>query len=439
MFPLGGSTLGRFLESHAWWMGSLAALSFLIYTLLSIRRSLDRRFYRVAALWGFGGLSIFALLWVRAGGGGLAGPSLAAYGGVLSTALWVLNYRRAREEGEGYQARWILTGLLTGPLVWSAWYFPARWGGGSLVEEAIAVASLSTIPLGVAIARMPLRPFEMEATPRWGPMGWFACLLGAVLGVIGPSVPVSLMLVFLGLLLLESRENARLDRAKASMASSVAHDLRTPLTGVKLHVQMMRETPRMSLERREWHLEVIEGEVDRMTRRVTGALSRPSVERGPRTDPSIPSDLGDLVKRSLRGMELPSRKGRSRLKADFCEGALPFAGDPDAVISAVEEVVANALKFSGGKLVLVETLRKPGLVGVRVTDRGLGIASEERERVFEPFNRSSRPEVLAVEGTGLGLSLVKDTMDSHGGHLEIVSDLSQGTRLTLWFPRKAKG
>jgi hypothetical protein len=97
------------------------------------------------------------------------------------------------------------------------------------------------------------------------------------------------MLVFLGLLLLESRETLAGSR-EGQHGSSVAMICGHP-DGGQLHVQMMRETPRMSLERREWHLEVIEGEVDRMT---VGSRE-PSATRaweGSRTDPSIPSDLG---------------------------------------------------------------------------------------------------------------------------------------------------
>jgi signal transduction histidine kinase len=114
-------------------------------------------------------------------------------------------------------------------------------------------------------------------------------------------------------------------------------------------------------------------------------------------------------------------------------GALPrVEGDPDALRSALQNIVGNAVKYSSsGGTVDVKTHAHDGIVQIRVADRGLGIDAADLPHIFKPFYRGRRAVDAQVRGTGVGLSVVKHIVDAHHATIAVDSRVGEGTTVTL--------
>jgi signal transduction histidine kinase len=120
----------------------------------------------------------------------------------------------------------------------------------------------------------------------------------------------------------------------------------------------------------------------------------------------------------------------------------PVAGDADALRSAVQNVVGNAVKYSqsGGVVDVTTELLRPELlpggaiVRLRVVDRGIGIDAADLPHVFEPFYRGRRAVDAQVRGTGVGLSVVRHVIQTHGGDVHVESRAGEGTTFTIVLP-----
>jgi signal transduction histidine kinase len=108
--------------------------------------------------------------------------------------------------------------------------------------------------------------------------------------------------------------------------------------------------------------------------------------------------------------------------------------DADKFCQALGNVVANACKYSpAGEPIAIRLVRNDAEIGVRVEDRGEGMDEETQRRIFEHFYRAE--SAAGTAGTGLGMSIVKEIMDIHGGRIEIESAPGRGTAVSLWLPR----
>ena len=110
-------------------------------------------------------------------------------------------------------------------------------------------------------------------------------------------------------------------------------------------------------------------------------------------------------------------------------------GDADAIIEAVENIISNAIRFSSDqKEITITTYFQNGFAYVEITDKGIGISQTDFKNIFNPFFRSEDAKLKKIEGTGLGLPIVKHIMDEHKGKIEIKSKLGFGSTFVLCFP-----
>jgi signal transduction histidine kinase len=142
-----------------------------------------------------------------------------------------------------------------------------------------------------------------------------------------------------------------------------------------------------------------------------------------------------LIELTLNGLMVEGDGRQVRVQMEHGRDAIMV--DTEKTMQALTNVLTNAFKYSpnGGEIVLTTLFDQSngyGEVGIRVSDRGLGMSPEQVSRVFERFYRSdpSGP----IRGTGLGMSLVKEIVELQDGHVQIQSELGVGTAVTLWFP-----
>jgi signal transduction histidine kinase len=239
-------------------------------------------------------------------------------------------------------------------------------------------------------------------------------------------------------LLVHSAENERLEelnRIKSDFVSSVSHELKTPLTSIKMMAEMLLEHPAMAHTKIRRYAGVIEGESERLTRLINNILEFSKIERGVKEYAPAATDLNRAVRRVLEILSYPLAMESFTVTTALARNPGAIRADADALCGALMNLLSNAMKYSAGRReIAVSTFRRGPWAGVAVRDHGIGIAPGEREAIFDPFFRSKLPNIAAIGGVGLGLTLVKHCMDAHGGTVAARSAPGGGTAVTLLFP-----
>jgi two-component system phosphate regulon sensor histidine kinase PhoR len=230
------------------------------------------------------------------------------------------------------------------------------------------------------------------------------------------------------------RRLEELNRMKSDFVSYVSHELRTPLTSIKMFTEILRSRRlRLGRTAREY-VGVIEGESERLSRMVTTILDSARIEQGVKEYRLARGDLREHVRCALDAMAFQLKQHGFALRVVQPRRPLMVMADRDAVVQAIVNLVANAIKYSGAKKVLtVKLARRDGAATCSVRDLGRGIPTDAIPHLFERFYRA--PEVRRdIQGVGLGLPLVKHIMGAHRGRVEVESVVGKGTVFSLVFP-----
>jgi signal transduction histidine kinase len=284
-----------------------------------------------------------------------------------------------------------------------------------------------------------LFPFwELSVVPAAGEPSRFsvqrdtAIFAGSTLLVIGALA--------LGVILLlrdVSRET-QLNRLRSDFVSGVSHELKTPLTLIRLYTETLLADDQFRPQERKGFYQIILRESERLTHLIERALDFGRVERREKQYHLETGNLAPFIAQTIQVYgDYLERRGFS--VETHLDPALPaVAFDPDAVAQAVVNLLDNAAKYSGdSKFVGVRLLAEDSAVVFEVADRGIGIPAEEHEKIFRQFYRSGTRS--GKGGYGLGLYLVKHIMDAHGGRVEVQSDAGRGSRFRLVFPASPPG
>jgi two-component system phosphate regulon sensor histidine kinase PhoR len=229
-------------------------------------------------------------------------------------------------------------------------------------------------------------------------------------------VAVSLLVVIAGLIVVVvavARER-RLSNLKSDFVSNVSHELKTPLSSVRMFGELLQSGRVDSDAKRRQYLEIINNESERLSALIENVLDFARAERGKAAYEFAERSLAEVVERAAEVCR--SRAGDTvielRLPPD-----LPLARiDEHAIEVATTNLIDNALKYApGGKIVVVELKPSRKAVEIRVTDEGPGIPRDDRKRIFDRFVRGRAATEKHVRGSGIGLALVKQIADAHGG------------------------
>jgi two-component system osmolarity sensor histidine kinase EnvZ len=204
-------------------------------------------------------------------------------------------------------------------------------------------------------------------------------------------------------------------RQRTDMLSGVSHDLRTPITRMKLQLAMLADDSDVS---------ELKGDIAEMERMIEGYLT---FARGEGNEPTTETDLGLLVE------DIVAIWRRNGVKIDcHVEGRLTAWVRPDAVKRSIENLVANASRY-GGQL-WVRAGRRGDAIEITVDDDGPGIPEAQREDVFRPFYRLEESRNPDTGGTGLGLAIARDLLRSHGGDIILEDSPHGGLRARARLP-----
>lgn len=221
------------------------------------------------------------------------------------------------------------------------------------------------------------------------------------------------------------------DRGRSDLVATVAHELRSPLTGIKGFAStLLTKWEKFSDEQRQFMLETVDADADRLTRLITELLDAARIDAGRLTLRRGPVHLDDLVRRVLTNVSAGSGHP---FELTIRDDVPMIWGDADRLTQVVTNLIENAMRHGHGlHEVVVQRTRHPDYsdgVSLQIHDNGPGIPVGERERVFSRFWRSG-----PGAGSGLGMYIVKGILDEHGGKIHIVDGEGGGAKIVVWLP-----
>lgn len=233
----------------------------------------------------------------------------------------------------------------------------------------------------------------------------------------------------------ENHRLSDLDRERDDLVAIASHELKTPLTAMSSHIEIMRHYgSELEAEQREESLAALSHETARMTHLVDELLELARVRSGRSRFTPCSFDLRDIVKSVHRTLSPLASERSLRLDVDTPSSPLIAFADPGRIEQIVTNLVANAIKFTpeNGAIAL-EASDDGESVRLTVTDDGPGVDPEERDLVFEAFYRGRHHG--EVEGAGIGLHLSREIARRMAGDLTI-EDAPRGARFALRLPRR---
>jgi two-component system, OmpR family, phosphate regulon sensor histidine kinase PhoR len=180
---------------------------------------------------------------------------------------------------------------------------------------------------------------------------------------------------------------------------------------------------------------IINSEARKLTRLIDNILDFSKMEAGLRPYRVGRQDLAEMTQRVLAALQSQFTQGQFNVRFEQAGPVPPVLVDVDAVEQAIENLLTNAMKYSGShRDIVVRVGVERGYACVSVTDRGIGIPRRDQRRIFRKFYRIETDAVTGPQGCGLGLAIVDHTMRGHGGHVRVESEPDLGSTFTLCFP-----
>lgn len=226
-----------------------------------------------------------------------------------------------------------------------------------------------------------------------------------------------------------------LEKLRSDMVSLMSHELRTPITSIKGFAELLQDDETIPEESREF-LQIIAGESQRLSKMLTTFLSVARLQQSDKRDVvKTPVKLDMIVHEVVDELQETAKKKRIRLNETANPFIPPIVVDRSMITRAVSHLVDNAIKYSPEKTsVSVSTLLEREHLRILVEDRGFGIAADELDKIWQNFYRSER-NGKQEESTGLGLPLVKEIVEQHGGTVEVESEVGHGSKFSIILPR----
>jgi len=258
----------------------------------------------------------------------------------------------------------------------------------------------------------------------------------------------SALAVLLGIGLLATIRGAsrarELAQLKSDFVSTVSHELKTPLTSIRMFAEMLEQgVAKGDVAKMARYHGVIVQESQRLGLLIANLLDYAQIERGTRRYTPTRQGIGELARHAVTTFETlrdPERVRNAVMVEVSSEAVVAeVETDRDVVVQAVLNLVNNAAKYGGAEQeITVEVGADPSWTWIAVRDHGPGIPAAEQARIFREFYRAPEAYRSGVEGTGLGLALVKQHVEALGGVVDVESVVGTGSTFTIKLPRAAE-
>jgi signal transduction histidine kinase/CheY-like chemotaxis protein len=230
------------------------------------------------------------------------------------------------------------------------------------------------------------------------------------------------------------QELKRLDQVKTNFLANVTHELRTPLTSIRSFAEILLKFPDEESANREEFLQIIATEADRLARLIEDVLDITKIESG-HMDWSFSSvEVASLLSFCARSVGPLAAAKNLSLRLELPSALPPVRADRDRIAQVLNNLLANALKFTERGEITVGAAAGDEHVRVYVSDTGPGIPEAEREQIFEKFHQISNGLAAKPRGTGLGLAISAEIVASHGGRIWVDSAPGRGSTFHFTLP-----
>jgi signal transduction histidine kinase len=234
-------------------------------------------------------------------------------------------------------------------------------------------------------------------------------------------------------IVLEQMESARLtelNELKSYFVSGVTHELKTPLTSIRMFAEMLQS--QVSGEKAHKYLNIIQGESERLTRLINNVLDYSKIERGVKDYHTSVFDINEVVSNVVELMRYQIDINGFEFQVDLCRDDLFIKADRDALMEVIINLLSNALKYSAeNKFIRIQTSGQKNSCTLSVEDHGIGIPADHLTDIFKPFIRLNDIHSARAGGAGLGLALVRHFADAHQAQIEVQSEVGKGTRINI--------
>ena len=230
-----------------------------------------------------------------------------------------------------------------------------------------------------------------------------------------------------------NKELKQLDKAKTLFLSIAAHQLRTPLTGIKGYISMFLEGDFGPLAKKQ--IEIMKGvfySSNRLTRLINTFLNISRIESGRLRLDKLPVDLKELSQTVLADLKEVADDKNIKLELDAPEKIDQAFIDKDKIEDVLLNLVDNAIKYTQTGQVILRLRQLDGKIRVEVQDTGIGISKQESSELFNKFVRGKQALKLHTDGSGLGLFIVKKLIEAHNGQVGVES-AGAGKGSIFWF------
>jgi two-component system phosphate regulon sensor histidine kinase PhoR len=228
---------------------------------------------------------------------------------------------------------------------------------------------------------------------------------------------------------------AYVSRLQTEFVNKVSHDLRTPLTSIRMFVETLQLGRLADPERQQEALDIIASETVRLSALINRLLDWARMESGKRTFVLDEEPVEEVVDEALKSFSPQLMQGTAQVRREVEPGLPRVRADRGALAGAVLDLLQNAWKYTGPEKRITLSARRVGpTVEITVSDNGPGIPGSDQKRIFDKFYRGKDPLDRTIEGSGLGLSMVKHIVEAHGGAVTVASELGKGAAFTIRLP-----
>jgi len=225
-----------------------------------------------------------------------------------------------------------------------------------------------------------------------------------------------------------------LEESRRRLLANLVHELGRPLGSLRSALQALLSGAGEDAEFRQELLEGMDSQVQRLQPLLESLTDLHDQVLGTLELNLQPIAMSEWLRRTVRPWRQTAHDQGLHWRIDIPDSLPVVEFDPDRLAQVLGNLLTNAIKYTPEGTVSVKASLQAEGVSISVADTGIGIAPSEQERIFEPFYRSQRDKRFP-QGMGLGLSIARDLVLAHGGHLDVESVPGQGSRFTIWLPR----
>jgi two-component system, OmpR family, phosphate regulon sensor histidine kinase PhoR len=227
----------------------------------------------------------------------------------------------------------------------------------------------------------------------------------------------------------------RLNRLKSEFISNVSHELKSPLTAIRMMTEMLHHKRIQTEERKSEYYSAMLEESEHLSHLIDNILDFSRIDEDRKKYDFTDLNLDELIMKFLGPTRERIKQQGFDIRYDRPDKVPLIRGDSDAFVQVLYNLIDNAIKFSGkSKQIDVSLALKDNELHLIVKDFGIGISPADQEKVFERFYRCREPQEAGIRGSGIGLAIVKRIVEDHGGYLTLESSPGKGSKFTVRIP-----